>query len=63
MSAGEDEALAIGGPTPSFYKGTISPAVSITDNLGLLLEYSYVKYDDYVAKKSHFLGAQVIFKW
>jgi hypothetical protein len=63
VSAGEDESLAPGGVTPSFYKGTISPAVTLTENLGLLLEYSYVKYDDFTAKKAHFLAAQVIFKW
>ncbi len=63
ISGGEDESLAIGSPTPSFYKGTFSPAVAITDNLGLLLEYSYTKFDDYTAEKSHFVGAQVIFKW
>jgi hypothetical protein len=63
VSAGEDEALATGGVTPTFYKGTISPAVALTNNLGLLLEYSYVKYDDFSAEKAHFLAAQVIFKW
>ncbi len=63
VSGGEDEALAVGGVTPSFLKGTISPSVSLTSNLGLLFEYSYTKYDDYAAKKSHFVAAQVIFKW
>lgn len=63
ISGGEDESLAIGSPAPSFYKGTFSPAVTITDNLGLLLEYSYTKFDDYTSEKSHFVGAQVIFKW
>ncbi|MEX2044560.1 MAG: outer membrane beta-barrel protein [Opitutus sp.] len=63
VSGGEDESLAIGGPTPSFYKGTISPAVAITNNLGVLLEYSYTKFNDYGAEKSHFVGAQAIFKW
>jgi hypothetical protein len=63
VSGGEDEALATAGVTPKFLKGTISPAVTITDNLGLLLEYSYVKYDDFSAEKAHFLAAQVIFKW
>ena len=43
VSGGEDAALApIAGPTPSFYKGTICPAVTITDNLGLLLECARV---------------------
>ncbi len=64
LSGGEDASLApVAGPTPSFFKATVSPAVTITSNLGLLLEYSYVKYDDYAAKKAHFLAAQVIFKW
>lgn len=64
LSGGEDESIAAAGtPAPSFFKGTISPAVTITDNLGVLLEYSYVKYDDFTAKKAHYLAAQVIFKW
>ncbi|PAW64631.1 MAG: hypothetical protein B9S34_12285 [Opitutia bacterium Tous-C1TDCM] len=64
LSGGEDEALAAGpGPTPTFFKATISPAVTITDNLGLLLEYSHIKYDDFTAEKVHYLAAQVIFKW
>lgn len=63
LSGGEDESLAIGPGTPTFLKATISPAVTITDHLGLLFEYSYIKYDDFVAEKQHFLSAQVIFKF
>lgn len=63
VSAGEDAALAVAGVTPSFTKGTVSPAVALSDNLGLLFEYSYIKYDDFSAEKAHFLAAQVIFKW
>jgi hypothetical protein len=63
LSAGEDAALAVGPNTPSFWKATISPAVAITDNLGVLFEYSYAKFDDFVAEKVHFASAQVIFKF
>jgi hypothetical protein len=63
LSGGEDEALAVGPGTPTFFKATISPAVTITDNLGVLFEYSYIKYDDFVAEKQHFISAQVIFKF
>lgn len=63
ISGGEDEALAIGPSTPKFFKATVSPAVTLTDNLGLLFEYSYTKYSDYSASKSHFFAAQVIFKF
>lgn len=63
LSGGEDEALAAAGVTPDFMKATISPAVTITDNLGLLLEYSYIKYDNFSADKVHYAAAQVIFKW
>lgn len=63
LSGGEDEALAVGPATPTFFKATISPAVTITDNLGVLFEYSYIKYDDFTAEKQHFLSAQVIFKF
>jgi hypothetical protein len=63
LSGGEDEALAVRGQTPDFIKATVSPAVTITDNLGVLFEYSYIKYDNFTAEKVHFLAAQVIFKW
>jgi hypothetical protein len=64
LSGGEDAALApVAGPTPKFFKGTISPAVTITDNLGLLLEYSHIKYDNFTADKVNFFAAQLIFKW
>jgi hypothetical protein len=63
VSGGEDESLAVGPGTPSFTKFTLSPAVTITDNLGLLLEYSYIEYEDFGANESHFLAAQVIFKF
>jgi len=63
VSGGEDESVAVGPNSPTFLKATISPAVALTENLGLLFEYSYIKYDDYSADKSHFLAAQVIFKF
>lgn len=63
LSGGEDEALATGPGTPTFFKATISPAVTITPNLGVLLEYSYIKYDDFSVDTASFLGAQVIFKF
>jgi hypothetical protein len=63
ISGGEDESLAVGPATPSFFKATISPAVTLTDNRGLLFEYSYIKYDDFSVEKQHFLAAQVIFKF
>lgn len=65
ISGGEDAALALaaGGAAPSFMKYTLSPAVTITDNLGVLFEYSHINYDDFSADKAHFLAAQVIFKW
>jgi hypothetical protein len=63
LSGGENEAAATGPSTPTFFKATISPAVTITDNLGVLFEYSYTKYDDFAVKSSSFIGAQVIFKF
>lgn len=63
VSGGEDESVAVGPDTPKFLKGTISPAVTLTDNLGILFEYSYIKYDNFAASKAHFLAAQVIFKF
>jgi hypothetical protein len=64
LSGGEDEALSAGpAPAPKFFKATISPSVTITDNLGLLFEYSHIKYDNFTAKKANFWAAQVIFKW
>ena len=61
ISGGEDESLGL--PAPSFFKTTLSPAVTITDNLALLFEYSHIKYDDFSAKKQDFVAAQVIFKF
>jgi hypothetical protein len=63
LSGGEDESLAVGPATPTFFKATISPAVTLTPNLGILFEYSYIKYDDFSVDTSSFLGAQVIFKF
>lgn len=63
LSGGEDETSAVGPATPKFFKATISPAVTITDNLALLFEYSYIKYDDFSASKEHYLAAQVVFKF
>ena len=63
LSGGEDETSAVGPGTPTFFKATISPAVTLTDNLGLLFEYSYIKYDDFSASKAHYVAAQVVFKF
>lgn len=63
VSGGKDESLAIGATAPDFFKFTLSPSVTITDNLGLLLEYSHIKYDNFTAEKVDFVAAQVIFKW
>lgn len=63
LSGGENEAVAVTTSTPTFFKATLSPAVTITPNLGLLFEYSYTKYDDYSIENSSFFGAQVIFKF
>ncbi|HEX2862295.1 MAG TPA: outer membrane beta-barrel protein [Lacunisphaera sp.] len=63
ISGGEDETLATGSGTPSFFKATISPAVTLTPNLGILFEYSHIKYDDFAVDSSSFIGAQVIFKF
>lgn len=63
LSGGENEAVAIGAATPSFLKATISPAVTLTDNLGVLFEYSYIDYKDFGLKSENFLAAQVIFKF
>lgn len=66
ISGGEDESLiaTAGDPTPSFMKYTISPAVTITDNLGLLFEYSRINYDDHPdVEEVDFFAAQMIFKW
>lgn len=66
ISGGEDEALRLlpTDPTPSFMKYTISPAVTITDNLGLLFEYSRINYDDHPdVEEVDFFAAQMIFKW
>ncbi len=61
ISGGENEAAATGLSSPSFFKATISPSVAVTDNLAVLFEYSYTKYDDFAAKSSNFLGVQVLF--
>jgi hypothetical protein len=63
LSGGENEAVAVTTSTPTFFKATISPAVTLTPNLGFLFEYSYTKYDDYSVDSASFLGAQVIFKF
>lgn len=63
ISGGENEAVSVGAGTPTFFKATISPAVTITDNLGVLFEYSYTSYDDFSLDKETFIGAQVIFKF
>lgn len=63
VSGGEDETMSVGSGTPKFLKGTISPAVTLTDNLAFLMEYSYVKYDNYSASKDHYIAAQFVFKF
>jgi hypothetical protein len=63
LSGGENEAVAVTTSTPTFFKATISPAVTVTPNLGVLFEYSYTKYDDFSTESASFFGAQVIFKF
>jgi len=63
ISGGENEAVASGPGTPSFFKATISPAVALTDNLGVLFEYSHISYDRHSLDKETFVGAQFIFKF
>lgn len=60
LSGGENEAV---GPSAKFMKYTLSPAVTITDNLGVLFEYSYIDYKSAALDKERFLAAQVIFKF
>lgn len=64
ISGGEEESAAV---TPAgqaeFIKYTISPAVTITPNLGVLFEYSYTDYKGFWKESSSFLAAQVIFKF
>lgn len=63
ISGGENEAVASGTGTPTFFKSTLSPAVTISNNLGVLFEYSYISYDDHTIENESFLAAQVIFKF
>lgn len=60
ISGGEDETA---GPDAEFMKYTLSPAVVLTDNLGLLFEYSYTKFDNTGVDDASFLGAQFVFKF
>lgn len=60
LSGGENEAVAANA---KFLKATISPAVTISDNLGVLFEYSYTDYKNSGLESASFLGAQVIFKF
>jgi len=63
LSGGEDENLAISTSTPTFTKATLSPSVTITKNLGVLFEYSYIKYKNFSADKAHYFAAQAVFKF
>lgn len=59
LSGGEEEAAG----DAEYIKATISPAVTITPNLGVLFEYSYIDYKSYWKDSSSFLATQVIFKF
>jgi len=59
LSGGEEEAAG----DAEYIKFTVSPAVTITPNLGVLFEYSYIDYKSYWKKSSSFLATQVIFKF
>ncbi|AOS45248.1 hypothetical protein Verru16b_02327 [Lacunisphaera limnophila] len=59
LSGGEEE----GAGDAEYVKATISPAVTITPNLGVLFEYSYFDYKNYWKDSSSFFATQVIFKF
>ncbi len=60
ISGGEDETV---GPDAKFTKFTISPAVVLTDNLGLLFEYSHTEFKNTGFDDASFLAAQFVFKF
>ncbi len=59
LSGGEEEAAG----NAEYIKYTVSPAVTLTPNLGVLFEYSYIDYKNYVKDSTSFVAAQVIFKF
>jgi hypothetical protein len=59
ISSGEDETISADA---EFTKYTISPAMSLTDNLAFLAEYSYSDYEGNGGVESaSYLAAQVVF--
>ncbi|HVU23406.1 MAG TPA: porin [Opitutus sp.] len=63
ISGGEDDNVAISTSTPKFMKYTISPAITLTNNLGFLFEYSYIDFKNFSADHESFVAAQMIFKF
>lgn len=60
VSGGEDETV---GPDAKFTKYTLSPAVTLTDNLGLLFEYSRTDFRNTGSGDADFMAAQFVFKF
>lgn len=61
LSGGEDDTVA---PGAKFSKYTISPAITLTDNLGFLFEYSWTKYKNTLALDNQsYLAGQFVFKF
>lgn len=62
VSGGEDDVAS--APGAEFTKYTLSPAVTLTDNLGFLFEYSWTKFDKTLDKDNEsYLAAQFVFKF
>jgi hypothetical protein len=57
--SGED--MSDGGP--SFIKYTVAPALALTANLSVRVEYSYYDYKDYWTDNASFYGVQAVFKF
>jgi hypothetical protein len=56
------EKLSNGGP--GFTKYTVAPTYTLTSNLSVRAEYSYVDYKDFAgANSANFIGVQAVLKW
>jgi hypothetical protein len=55
------EQMSDGGP--KFMKYTVAPAVALSANLSIRVEYSLYDYSNYWTKKANFAGVQAIFKF
>ncbi len=60
LSGGVDDTFA---PNAKFTKYTISPAFTLTDNLGFLFEYSWIDYKNTGFDNGSYLAAQFVFKF